>query len=84
MRNRGHIRHAGAHYYYGQYYAVQAMFLAGGRYWQLWFPDVRHHMLGIQQADGRWPSSKHGDHYATAMALITLQVPNRFLPIFQR
>ena len=26
-------RPANAHYFYGQYYAVQAMFLAGGDYW---------------------------------------------------
>src|SRR5688572_30389414 len=26
------------HYYYGNYYAVQAMFLAGGEYWKEWYP----------------------------------------------
>ena len=84
LENRDKIRRGGGHYYYGQYYAVQAMFLAGGRYWQMWFPDVRQHLIASQQADGHWPSPNHGDQYATAMALITLQVPNRFLPIFQR
>ena len=29
------------HYYYGNYYAVQAMFLAGGDYWARWYPAIR-------------------------------------------
>ena len=76
--NRG-----GGHYHYGQYYAVQAMFLAGGRYWSQWFPAVRKELLGQQQANGSW-ASEHGDEYGTAMSLIVLEIPDRFLPIFQR
>lgn len=71
------------HYYYGHYYAVQAMFLAGGRYWAEWFPWIRNELLNRQAAQGHWTSS-HGEHYGTAMALLILQVPNRLLPIFQR
>jgi len=70
------------HYFYGQYYAVQAMYLAGGKYWQQWFPQVRQELLRAQTPQG-WTSS-HGDTYATAMALLILQIPNRLLPIFQR
>ncbi len=84
IRNRTEIRRGKGHYYYGQYYAVQAMFLAGGRYWQQWFPDIRQHLITTQQSDGRWAATNHGDQYATAMSLIILQMPNRFLPIFQR
>lgn len=71
------------HYYYGHYYAVQAMFLAGGRYWAEWFPWIRDQLIKTQNEEGHWRSS-HGDHYGTAMALIILQVPNRLLPIFER
>lgn len=71
------------HYYYGHYYAVQAMFLAGGDYWSRWYPDVRDELLASQQDGGTWQSG-HGPAYGTAMALIILQVPNRYLPIFQR
>jgi hypothetical protein len=71
------------YYYYGRYYAAQATFLAGGQYWKQWFPRARQELLQRQKTDGRW-SSNFGDDYATAMALITLQVPNRLLPIFQR
>ena len=71
------------HYYYGQYYAVQAMYLAGGAYWRAWYPWVRDELIGKQAAGGHW-SSGHGDDYATAMALLVMQIPNRLLPIFQR
>ena len=31
-----------------------------------------------------WRGHVRNGHYATAMALITLQLPNRYLPILQR
>ncbi|MEX0885281.1 MAG: prenyltransferase/squalene oxidase repeat-containing protein [Phycisphaeraceae bacterium] len=74
---------SGGHYFYGQYYAGQAMYLAGGDHWRNWFPRARDALIDNQQGDGRW-TSNHGDSYATAMALIVLQMPNRLLPIFQR
>jgi hypothetical protein len=73
----------GGHYFYGHYYAAQAMFLAGGRYWAQWFPVIREQLITAQQADGSW-TSNHGENYGSAMALLVLQVPNRLLPIFQR
>jgi hypothetical protein len=73
----------GGHYYYGQYYASQAMFLAGGEHWAEWFPQARETLLENQEPDGRW-TSNHGDAYATAMSLLVLQMPNRLLPIYQR
>src|SRR5206468_12071421 len=38
---RGQSPEMEGHYYYGNYYAVQAMFLAGGDYWATWYPAVR-------------------------------------------
>ncbi len=73
----------GGHYEYGHYYAVQAMFLAGGDYWAGYFPRIREQLLGSQVGDGSW-NSNHGDPYGTSMSLLILQVPNRLLPIFQR
>lgn len=73
----------GAHYFYGNYYAVQAMYLAGGKYWAHWFPNIRQQLLSIQGANGMW-NSGYGQAYPTAMSLIILQIPNRLLPIFQR
>ena len=73
-----------AHYFYGQYYAVQAMYLAGGERWRKWWPAIRDELLSRQNADGSWSDPSFGDSYATAMALIVLQMPKRYLPIFQR
>jgi hypothetical protein len=72
------------HYFYGQYYAVQAMFLAGGESWARWWPAIRSELLAQQQPDGSWEDQSVGDSYGTAMALIVLQVPKRYLPIFQK
>ena len=80
MQNR---YRGGGHYFYGIYYAAQAMFLAGGDHWADWFPATREDLLANQNADGTWDSN-HGASYATAMSLLVLQVPNRLLPIFQR
>lgn len=71
------------HYYYGHYYAAQAMFLAGDAYWQRWWPAIRAELLEKQEANGSW-RGQAGDEYGTAMALIILQMPNRLLPIFQK
>lgn len=71
------------HYHYGHYYAAQAMFQAGGRYWAQWFPPVREELIEQQATDGSW-TSPHGEAYGTAMSLIVLQVPYRYLPILQR
>jgi hypothetical protein len=73
-----------AHYYYGHYYAVQAMYLAGGEAWAKWWPAIRKELLDKQQADGSWPDPSVGPAYGSAMALIILQMPKRFLPIFQK
>jgi hypothetical protein len=71
------------HYDYGHYYAVQAMFSAGDRYWQPWYSAIRKELLARQRPTGAW-NGQAGDEYGTAMALIILQVPNRTLPIFER
>ena len=84
MQHLPNVGNAGVgHYWYGHYYASQAMYLAGGDYWAKWYPAIRDALIRNQQADGSW-SSNHGGPYATAMALLVLQVPNRLLPIFQR
>lgn len=73
-----------AHYYYGQYYAVQAMYLAGGKYWNAWWPATRSELMARQSASGGWLDHYAGGAYSTAMSLIVLQVPKRYLPIFQK
>lgn len=72
------------HYFYGHYYAVQAMYLAGGERWKNWWPAIRDELIAKQNADGTWTDQQVGEAYGTAMALIVLQMPKRYLPIFQR
>lgn len=83
LRQKNEATPGNGHYFYGQYYAVQAMFLAGGKYWSEWYPRVRDDMVRTQQKSGGW-ASENGEEYGTAMALIVLEAPNRLLPIFQR
>lgn len=72
-----------AHYFYGQYYAVQAMWHAGGERWQNWYPAIRDALIDGQRPDGSWQDTVSPE-YATAMATIILQMPNNMVPIFQR
>ena len=71
------------YYFYGHYYAVQAMWQAGGDDWNRWYPAVRDELVTLQKEEGFW-TSPISVEYATAMACIILQVPNNYLPIFQR
>ena len=72
-----------SHFFYGQYYAVQAMWHAGGRHWARWFPAIRDVLVARQRNDGSWIDS-FSPEYGTAMACLILQMPNNYLPIFQR
>ena len=72
------------HYFYGHYYAVQAMWIQGGQDWRQWYPAIRNELLGSRNAQGFWHQGLMCSHYCTAMALIILQVPNNYLPILQR
>ena len=43
------------HYFYGHYYACQAMFLAGGDYWAQWYPGIRDQLIARQnRTTGGW------------------------------
>ncbi|MCA9306713.1 MAG: prenyltransferase/squalene oxidase repeat-containing protein [Phycisphaerales bacterium] len=83
QRNEGG-RAISAHYFYGHYYAAQAMYLAGGDEWGQWWPSVRDEMIERQRDEGSWDDPNAGQEYGTAMALIVLQMPKRYLPIFQK
>jgi hypothetical protein len=77
---------ASNYYYYGNFYAAQAMFQAGGKDWSFWFSRAKEDYLRKQRKYGNhWDSPRgFGQAYATAMALLVLQIPYRYLPIFQR
>jgi hypothetical protein len=74
-----------AYYFYGHYYAAQAMWIAGGNYWHTWFPLIRTDLVQRRNiGDNSWFDGMTCPHYCTAMACIILQVPNNYLPIFMR
>src|SRR4051812_31256117 len=70
-----------SHCFYGHYYAAQAMWIRGGSDWNEWFPAIRAELVRRQQPTGYW-SDSICQEYGTAMALIILQIPNNYLPIF--
>ena len=72
------------YFFYGHYYAVQAMYLAGGDAWRIWWPAARTELIEMQDANGSWPDRTVGTAYGSAMALIVLQMPKRYLPIYQK
>jgi squalene cyclase len=88
---RDYGRNQGGHYFYwyGHYYGVQAMYTAGTafqvNYWEPYFERVRADLLALQNPDGSWPNRVGpGPAFGTAMAVLVLEIPYRYLPIFQR
>lgn len=91
-RNVAHFRQQ-QHFFYGVYYTSQAMFQIGGKYWE-WYRAYLHWLLlhpdgNRQQPSGFWNAVSGDDqmagvNYCTAMAVLSLTVEYRFLPIYQR
>jgi prenyltransferase beta subunit len=81
QNHRGQGRYG--HYFYGHYYAAQAMYQAGGEDWAFWYPRIRDELLRLQRPQGYWHSTV-GNVYGAAMGALVLQVPYNYLPIFQR
>ncbi len=71
------------HFFYGHYYAAQAMWHAGGEYWARYYPAVRDTLLERRKKDGSW-FDQVCPEYGTAMACLILMMPDNYLPIFQR
>ena len=74
------------HYFYGHYYASQAMYLSelkhqGG--FREYYARIRDEILDERKDDGGWTDDV-GRTYATAMAIIVLQMPCEILPLFQK
>jgi hypothetical protein len=74
--------------YYALYYSTQAAFQAGDPTWSNVWRSTQIRLLPAQNPDQGWPQSASGEEpgriYATSMALLTLSVPYRILPIYQR
>ena len=74
----------GQHDFYTHLYASQAFYQAGDKYWESYFPETRDQLLHMQARDGSWIEDGVGPVYGTSVALIILQLPYKFLPIYQR
>ena len=69
---------------YYHYYHAQAMINVGGKEWDKYQEMVRDPILKAQQSDGSWKQKMGhgpiGDHMATCLATMLLEVYYRFLP----
>lgn len=72
------------HAFYTHLYAAQAFYQAGDKYWDKYFPGARDQLIKMQQSDGSWNGDGIGKTYGTAIALVILQLPYKYLPIYQR
>ena len=80
-------------FYYGHFYAVQAMYQSSERNYLTWYP-LRDALIDMQDSDGGWRGgipprtltkiATDQDSYCTPMAILILGVPYRYLPIYQR
>jgi hypothetical protein len=75
--------------YYTLYYATQAAFQAGDPTWRDVSKIAFERLMKAQRPDGGWPdsgaeSAGAGRSYTTSMALLTLSIPYRLLPVYQR
>jgi len=72
------------HAFYTHLYASQGFYMAGDAYWDEYFPRARDQLIGMQGDDGSWNGDGVGQVYGTAIAVIILQLPYKYLPVFQR
>ncbi len=79
---------------YYWYYGTQAMHHFGGQPWEIWNSRMRELLIGSQESRGRYPGSwdpdgfrwggQGGRIYTTALAVCTLEVYYRHLPLFKQ
>lgn len=67
---------------YTCFYASLAIFQHGGDEWRKWYPAMRDDLIKKQSPDGSWSGDAYGGLY-TAFCVLSLELPFRYLPIFQ-
>ena len=70
--------HGGSRYWYGHYYASVALYHYGGEAWKTYYPAVCDMVLKD------WKNGRYYGTLSTAWAVLTIGVPYRYLPIYQR
>lgn len=71
------------YFFYGHYYALQAMWLPKDAAGKTWYAAIRDELLRQQRDDGSWQGSNICGEYSTALAVMILQMPRTHLPILQ-
>ncbi len=73
----------GGYMFYTLYYMAQALFQSDFEAWQAWNQRTIERLQKMQQEDGSFHSS-YGKAYGTGMAVLTLALNYRLLPIYER
>ena len=76
-------RNAKSYYFYYLYYAAQAYFQADMNAWREWNIVTMQQLLSVQDSDGSW-EGPFGSTLSTSMALLSMALNYRFLPIYER
>jgi hypothetical protein len=75
------------HAEYVAYYLAQAKWIMGGEEWKDFYESTSRQLVSLQESDGHWEGEdqlRYGTTFATAIALIILQLPYERLPVYQR
>ncbi len=83
------LRYDETYYFYGVYYCGVGMFQMGEKYWPAMRDQIRDVLLEKQSPDGSWiagngSEKRIGPVYTTTMAVLSLTVEYRYLPIYQQ
>lgn len=78
------INRSWGHYFYSQLYYAQAKYQRGGKEWARYYRAMSLRLASAQAGDGSWMGDQVGTSYGTAIALVILQLPYQYVPIFQR
>lgn len=84
---RGGVGLDSRHFYYANFYACQALWqYTDVSLFAAYYARVRDLLLLARDKSGTryWTHGQYGDAYATALALLVLQLPYQYLPAFQR
>ena len=85
----GHVssrldHHETGYPFYFRYYMAQALFQGDFDTWTKWKSENTRILKAMQKADGSFEGGQGGPAYSTAMALLSLAIDFRFLPIYER
>src|SRR5262245_45504428 len=91
LRRDNVLNPAQMHFFYGVYYTAQGMFQLGDNYWKAYRETLHQLLLRTHppRSSGCWigrgsDDVQFGPNYCTAMAVLSLAVEYRLLPIYQR